>query len=285
MTPSKQDEKLMPLKELAPFTPYAVGYLSLMARRGNLKVEKLKGTWFSTLENVKEFEILMNERKEARKKELSQKYHKKVATYKASGKKEDGGLKIKVQSGNIFDEVQNDLKEVLREIRNKEREIKRDYREYQRKNIRSGSRIETGMTPTPFSVAKAQKEREKGGEIAEKLILDLGKLLNTANQVQEGVEKIEDIKLNKDNDLVSIPVKTRANAIPQNKLYNAIEQITRPNEKEQELAIYPKYPDPLPFQDENWGEKAKKQRKILNIVILILFFITLVFLFVFIAFG
>ena len=51
----KSDE-LRPLKELSPFTPYTTGYLSLMARRGELKVKKVEGIWWSTLGNIKDFE-------------------------------------------------------------------------------------------------------------------------------------------------------------------------------------------------------------------------------------
>ena len=279
MTPSVNQGKMLPLKELAPHTPYAVGYLSLMARRGNLKVKKVNGTWYSMMENVKEFEELMNKRKEERKRALSHRYQTKVAVKRKELVKKETGLKIKVKGDTIFDEVQNDLKAVLHEIREKEREIKKEYREYRRKAKSKGGR----MTPVPFSTGQAQREKEKGEDIAEKLILDLGKLINTANQVSAGVEEIEDKKSG--NDLVSIPIITGARPIPQNKLYEAIEKKTKPTEKDSDLSIYPNFPNPLPFEDEYRGNEGRRQKIILNVILLALFATIIFFLFLFIAFG
>jgi len=67
-----------PLRELALTTPYTMGYLSLMARRKQLKVKKIGRIWHSTMDNIKEFEEQMKERKELRKKQLQESYREKV---------------------------------------------------------------------------------------------------------------------------------------------------------------------------------------------------------------
>lgn len=273
MTTTLKKGQLMPLKELAPHTPYAVGYLSLMARRGNLKVEKVKGTWYSTMENVKTFEELMKKRKEDRRKALSARYKKKVGPKIETKKKVSLTGKGTIKGITIFDEVQKDLKEVLKEIRDKEREIKKEYREYRK---RSKKEVVTA------SEIKRINAKIKGDDLAEKLILDLGKLINTANQVQEEVEKIEEKKIDKD-ELVSVPIITSEKPIPQNKLYDALEKNTKKKDLEDaDLSLYPNYPAPLPFEDEKRGGS---QQMIINGILIAIFIAILFFMFIFIAFG
>jgi hypothetical protein len=238
---AKKSAAWQPLRELALVTPYAMGYLSLMARRGQLKVKKIGRVWYSTLENVREFEKEMKKRKEERKKELSVKYREmslprrpmdnfqtqmanEIPRLQSRGVTSDGqallrpfgatdeqasrkfqdnldprmslrfseddkreksavGFRINVTSDSIFDEVQRELREVLDEIREKEKMIKKEL-------------TTENLQQTAENVAKVgnqlevlEKERQETEDLSEKLVADLGKLLKTADEVQDQAEE------------------------------------------------------------------------------------------------
>jgi len=171
-----------PLRVLALKTPYTMEYLSLMARRKQLKVKKVGRLWYTTLDNIREFEKEMQARKEKKREKMKAKYFRKD---------EKPPTKIRVSQAAIFDQIQNELEEVLEEIREKERRLRDEYQE--------------GIARIPLTVAmvgdpKAQLRKKKAKELflsrekketedlSEKLIMDLGKLLNTANQIQEDVD-------------------------------------------------------------------------------------------------
>lgn len=123
-----------PLRELAPSTPYALEYLSSMARKKQLKVKKIGRVWYSTKEHIKEFEDTMRERKEERKRQLRKNYQEKVIDetkikIKVLPKAQYRSHKIKVQGSGatIFDAVQKELREVLQEIRERESKLRRNY--------------------------------------------------------------------------------------------------------------------------------------------------------------
>ena len=215
-----------PLRELALNTPYAMGYLSLMARRKQLKVKKVGRVWHSTMEHIKEFEEKMQERKELRKKQLQESYREKVKreVLKEIEEKNDEVLK-QVQDDTeriekegfesevkkhklstedtIFDEVQKELEEVLEEIRNREKRLRQEYLAY--RGIHGGDGAET------YGNAALAREKRETEEISENLIMDLGKLLNTANKIHEEESSGESAD-NIDNSTyegVSIPVKNQ----------------------------------------------------------------------------
>jgi len=220
-----------PLRELALNTPYTMGYLSLMARRKQLKVKKIGRVWYSTMENIKDFEDTMRDRKEERKRQLQESYREKVkrevlkeieseselATPLAArlpdgqedghlpltkGRKglkvfspstegeypqgegvasRHGGLKISVSSQDtIFDEVQKELEEVLTEIKEREKKLRQDYLAY--RGIHGNDDAEV------YGNATLAREKQETEELSEKLILDLGRLLNTANKIHEEEE-------------------------------------------------------------------------------------------------
>lgn len=49
------DERLIPLKEFAQYSPYSQEYLSLRARQGKLDAVKLEHTWYSSMRALKEY--------------------------------------------------------------------------------------------------------------------------------------------------------------------------------------------------------------------------------------
>ncbi|HUS99838.1 MAG TPA: Fic family protein, partial [Candidatus Thermoplasmatota archaeon] len=49
------EERLIPLKELAQHSPYSQEYLSLRARQGKLDAVKLEQTWYSSIRALKEY--------------------------------------------------------------------------------------------------------------------------------------------------------------------------------------------------------------------------------------
>ena len=49
------NEELLPLKELAPITPYSQEYLSLRARKGLLDAVKMGKTWYSSKRAVEQY--------------------------------------------------------------------------------------------------------------------------------------------------------------------------------------------------------------------------------------
>lgn len=186
---SPTDETLkknwQPLRELALKTPYTMEYLSLMARRKQLKVKKTGRLWYSTLENVREFEEEMKKRKEQRKERMRNSYYKKP---------ENQSARKNISQKNILDQIQTELEDVLEEIREKERRLKEEYRS----GMPIGNvSIEFHTNPEAPSEGIAssienkekyiQKEKQETEELSEKLIMDLGRLLNTANQIQDDV--------------------------------------------------------------------------------------------------
>jgi len=131
---TNNNEELLPLRDLTPESKYAMGYLSLMARRGQLPAEKKGKTWHTTLKNIKDFEDKMDKRKETRKSELSKNYFKKAedtnstVNVRSRIKIVDGDKgkpSIKSDKGDPeVNEVQNELEDVLGNIKNKEEKLK-----------------------------------------------------------------------------------------------------------------------------------------------------------------
>lgn len=217
-----------PLRELALHTPYTMGYLSLMARRKQLKVKKIGRIWYSTMENIRSFEKEMEERKEKRKKELQDNYREKVrkevleeieketegsdevmsnkvmSKKVMSKKKGDAGpVKLRIiGEDTIFDEVQKELQEVLQEIREKEKRIKLGFLAYQ-KDASSDTKEKN------YPKSYLSREKKETEEISEKLIMDLGRLINVANEVHEDKIKTSDISNSEgyQEEAYSIPVK------------------------------------------------------------------------------
>ncbi len=199
---AKREEWLL-ISELAEMTKYKKGYLSLMARQGKLKARKHNKNWYSTAGNLKIFETEKNESRALRNNHLRKLYQEKAATVKTavSTKKSPVIKKVKLRTDQdtIFDEVQKELEEVLTEIREKQRKLKRGFAAYREP-----------ASSIPANVL--EKERKETEDLSEKLIMDLGRLINTANEVQEGkkkgkVEEAEsDYEISSD-DMFSIPVK------------------------------------------------------------------------------
>lgn len=50
-----KEKKLISIKEAAKISPYEQGYLSLLARRGELKAEKVGRNWFTTVRWLNEY--------------------------------------------------------------------------------------------------------------------------------------------------------------------------------------------------------------------------------------
>lgn len=202
-----------PLRELALHTPYTMGYLSLMARRKQLKVKKIGRIWHSTMENIKDFEEKMRRQKEERNERLRNSYIEKAEKVKISvmdDEKADeilgqvqedtaeaqsselearnilqptsNSLQSKAHShehltsrDTIFDEVQEELADILHEIRNKEKKLRHNYMIY-----RGGGRTN--------DINKIKAQKNKTERVSEELITDLGKLLRTASVIHEGAE-------------------------------------------------------------------------------------------------
>jgi len=131
---TNNNEELLPLRDLTPKSKYAMGYLSLMARRGQLPAEKRGKTWHTTLKNIQDFENKMDKRKETRKAELSKNYFKKAegtnsaVNLRSRIKIVDGDKKkpsVKSVKGDLeVNEVQNELEDVLGDIKDKEDKLK-----------------------------------------------------------------------------------------------------------------------------------------------------------------
>ena len=190
----KQD--FQPLRELALKSPYTMEYLSLMARRGELKVKKIGRIWYSTLDNIKQFEEDRNKKREERKRQLSLKYQEK------SGKMTPKSIRVKVAKNSIFDQVQKELEEVLLEIREKEQNIKNDYIARKRNERESlAGKADNYLI---------KKEKQESEELSEKLIMDLGRLINTANRVYDdkipgqAMEKTEERR----EETFSVPIRS-----------------------------------------------------------------------------
>jgi hypothetical protein len=216
-----------PLRELALNTPYTMGYLSLMARRKQLKVKKIGRVWHSTMENIKDFEEQMKERKEQRKRQLQDNYREKVkrevlkeiedeTSNEVMGNEamtspnpllaKEGaareGLKITVSSQDtIFDEVQKELEDVLQEIRDREKKLRQDYLAY--RGIHGDDGVEV------YGNAALAREKQETEELSEKLIMDLGRLLNTANRIHEEEESAESSEPIDEDIGIAIPVKNK----------------------------------------------------------------------------
>jgi len=180
-----------PLRELALHTPYTMGYLSLMARRKQLKVKKIGRIWYSTMENIKDFETVRRQNNEERKKQLRERYEEKVGKVRiritnGQTKPGSGAFKLKVVGDTIFDEVQRELEDVLQEIRERERKLRHRYMSH-RGELTGGYMIPAGRHR---KISKRdenylEKEKQETSELSEKLIMDLGKLLNTANKIHD----------------------------------------------------------------------------------------------------
>lgn len=238
-----------PLRELALHTPYTMGYLSLMARRKQLKVKKIGRIWYSTMENIKDFERIMREKKEERKNQLRKSYQEKTGNVKIRVTAEENslirainrqftpsnkvieteksqsifdraedrtsrgkGIKISVASDTIFDEVQRELEEVLQEIKEKERRLRQNYIVFR------GRMSDMSAEETPkrkkakqrqSDAAYVKKEKQETEELSEKLIMDLGKLLNTANRIHEDPDVQE---VGKGTGKMSLPIKSTRKA-------------------------------------------------------------------------
>lgn len=238
-----------PLRELALNTPYTMGYLSLMARRKQLKVKKIGRVWHSTMENIKEFEDTMRDRKEERKRQLQESYREKVKREvlkeieeETEEIQEDSHIPLEIShtpevgSGlrpepensaiaerkgssrrleptvyrrhnltissddTIFDEVQRELEDVLQEIRDREKKLRQDYLSY--KAIHGDDGVEV------YGNAALAREKQETEELSEKLIMDLGRLLNTANKIHEEEESAESQTIENDAG-VAIPVRNK----------------------------------------------------------------------------
>jgi hypothetical protein len=196
-----------PLRELALKTPYTMEYLSLMARRKQLKVKKVGRLWYSTLNSIHEFEKEMQARKEKKREKMRAKYFRKAEKQPA---------KIRVSQAAIFDQIQGELEEVLAEIREKERRLREDYHEgISRVPFRVAAAVNSEAEPkiiTEFKKKEVKgsflrKEKQETEDLSEKLIMDLGKLLNTANQIQE------DVEIHHNKEEYRVPVKSRSSNI------------------------------------------------------------------------
>ncbi len=61
-----EDDKLLPLRELARFSSYSQEYLSLRARQGKLDAVKIDGIWYSSKRALREYEAKKSTRHEAK---------------------------------------------------------------------------------------------------------------------------------------------------------------------------------------------------------------------------
>lgn len=209
---AKKEEWLL-ISELASKTTYKKGYLSLMARQGKLKARKHNNNWYSTLNNLKAFESEKKEIKTQRNEHLRLLYREKSAdsiadptpkqtvkveaiSVKTPPLKKAPIVKVKMSKDNIFDEVQRELEEVLSEIREKQRKLKRGFPAYKE-----------AVAAMPEQVL--DRERKETEDISEKLIMDLGRLINTANEAQEGrtAAEVDSGYEISSEDMFSIPVK------------------------------------------------------------------------------
>lgn len=203
MTAKNNDnkEKWKPLRDLALETPYTMEYLSLMARRKQFQVKKIGRLWYSTIGAIREFEVEMEKRKEKRKERMRNSHYMK-------SKKTP--VKLKVSQKTLVDQIQLELGEVLEEIREKERRLRDEYRgetpsEKVEIKFHTNPEISSEVAPDhgvfySFSSDKVskeelpldkqkyiEKEKKETEQLSEKLIMDLGRLLNTANQIQDDV--------------------------------------------------------------------------------------------------
>lgn len=219
--PKKKGGNWNLLRELALHTPYTMGYLSLMARRKQLKVKKINGIWYSTLENIKEFEDRMKAQKEKRNEELRKKYQEKVKKVKirivnkkktnkfvipsskidlsANAQDNNNGWDDNVshipvnemrfmENDSVFDEVQNELEEVLQTIKDKEKRLRHNYMMYRGK-------VKTGKNELDSQGIKAQ-------QVSEELISDLGRLLRTAKEIHGEATKKEVERVSRERDFI-----------------------------------------------------------------------------------
>ncbi len=287
------------ISELAKRTTYKRGYLSLMARQGKLKARKHEKNWYSTVENLKLFEEEKKKIKSQRNDHLRRLYREKSAVVtKVSVPKNDNlrlknkeekapVKKISVTKDNIFDEVQKELEEVLREIREKQRRLKKGFPAYKK-----------GKKAMPEETV--EKERKETEDISEKLIMDLGKLINTANEVQEGkkIKKADQMENIGPDDLYAIPVK-RVEKIEEGRLVGRSIDLERRNlvsrvndeginkakiapiEKENFLNESYNY---FPFErEERFDEGVDATSKILVVVIVLLLLIAVGLIFLIFA--
>jgi len=104
-----------------------------------------------------------------------------------------------VAEDSIFDEIQKELEEVLQEIRDREKKLRQDYLAY--RGIHGDDGVEV------YGNAALAREKQETEELSEKLIMDLGRLLNTANKIHEE----EESALPEDDDKgFLIPVRNKS---------------------------------------------------------------------------
>ena len=169
-----------------------------------MKVKKFGRAWHSTMGNIKEFEEKMRQQKEERNERLRKSYIEKAEKVKISvmderkaeeilKEVEDDTELVQVQRpeptpgdnrGNdtIFDEVQEELAEILHEIRNKEKKLRHSYLIY-RGNGGKNDEISKRARHGDDAMARDNNKR-----VSEDLISDLGKLLKTASIIHEKAE-------------------------------------------------------------------------------------------------
>lgn len=51
------NERLLPLSQLAKYSPYSAEYLSLRARQGKLRAKKINGAWHSSLKDIQDYQL------------------------------------------------------------------------------------------------------------------------------------------------------------------------------------------------------------------------------------
>jgi len=193
---------LKPLRELALHSPYTMGYLSLMARRKQLKVRKIGRAWYSSMADIKEFEDKMKKQKAERNEQLRKSYIEKAEKVKISvmsDRKADQilqGVEQETQErsfgGNgreqvigvstasrdtIFDEVQSELEEILKGIRAKEKKLRHNYM------VHRGDILEKGLD------RDWEKEKQATEDLSGKLIDNMGRLLRTAKDIHSHSER------------------------------------------------------------------------------------------------
>jgi hypothetical protein len=214
--PVKVLSGLKPLRELALHSPYTMGYLSLMARRKQLKVKKIGRAWYSSLANIKDFEAKMQKQKEERNEQLRKSYIEKAEKVKISvmdnrkadkilrevqedtkNVRDDEGIdplvkpednKFKPEEDvrivrddrggdTIFDEVQRELGDILQEIRTREKKLRHNYM------VHRGDILGKGIDKD------LAKEKQITQDLSGQLIDDMGRLLRTASEVHNHAER------------------------------------------------------------------------------------------------
>jgi len=163
----KVPNNLKPLKDLALHSPYTMGYLSLMARRKQLKVKKIGRVWYSSTADIKEFEEKMKKQKEERNEQLRKSYVEKAEKVQISVMDNRKAL----TNDTIFDEVQRELGDILQEIRAREKKLRHNYM------VHRGDILGNGREKN------LEKEKQITQDLSGQLIDDMGRLLRTASEI------------------------------------------------------------------------------------------------------